>query len=368
MRALHGETVKSDYLVRDARTRRRPRRQSEGRADPRRLALASSARSFSRATSPTSARAPSASRGAAAAPNVSPTSGSRWWPCAELRQSRRSGRRVAEAVAGTRTHLSLPLGYRRARPGRLPRRSMQELAQLPRLLRAPSLPARRRTPGNRVPDRPAAAASPKSAATRSLDFARDAEERDVKAALHEQSLIAYPIESYGERIGAVVMSQSDPRRNFDAEDLEFAQVGRGAHRRRQPHPSPDRASSQEGHRAAEELARAKSMRASDSKRCSRLRRSASPSSPPTSCVSSWPTPASSTSPRTSGKHLARHEADRPARRGSAPRAVEQIAEAGRRVGRDAHRRSARDRIATDPSTSTASSPPCADASPASRRA
>ena len=35
-----------------------------------------------------------------------------------------------------------------------------------------------------------------------LDFSRDEEERRVKAALHEQSLIAYPIDSYGERIGA----------------------------------------------------------------------------------------------------------------------------------------------------------------------
>ncbi|HEX6096076.1 MAG TPA: ATP-binding protein [Thermoanaerobaculia bacterium] len=87
-----------------------------------------------------------------------------------------------------------------------------------------------------------------------LDFSRDAEERDVKAALHEQSLIAYPIETYGERIGAVIISQSDPRRNFDAEDLEFAQsvaerIGAASHIHRLTRMAQD------GHRAAEELAR-----------------------------------------------------------------------------------------------------------------
>jgi PAS domain S-box-containing protein len=87
-----------------------------------------------------------------------------------------------------------------------------------------------------------------------LDFARDQEERDIKAALHEQSLIAYPVESYGERIGAIVISQSDPRRNFDAEDLEFAQsvterIGAASH----IHSLTRMA--QDGHRAAEELAR-----------------------------------------------------------------------------------------------------------------
>jgi PAS domain S-box-containing protein len=87
-----------------------------------------------------------------------------------------------------------------------------------------------------------------------LDFSRDAEERDVKAALHEQSLIAYPIESYGERIGAVIISQSDTRRNFDAEDLEFAQsvaerIGAASHIHRLTRMAQD------GHRAAEELAR-----------------------------------------------------------------------------------------------------------------
>lgn len=87
-----------------------------------------------------------------------------------------------------------------------------------------------------------------------LDYARDDEERAVKAMLHEQSLIAYPIESYGERIGALILSQSDPRRNFDAEDLEFAQsvaerIGAASHIHRLT------TMAQEGHRAAEELAR-----------------------------------------------------------------------------------------------------------------
>jgi PAS domain S-box-containing protein len=87
-----------------------------------------------------------------------------------------------------------------------------------------------------------------------LDFARDADEREIKKSLHEQSLIAYPVESYGERIGAIVISQSDPRRNFDAEDLEFAQsvserIGAASH----IHSLTRMA--QDGHRAAEELAR-----------------------------------------------------------------------------------------------------------------
>src|SRR5687767_4826683 len=87
-----------------------------------------------------------------------------------------------------------------------------------------------------------------------LDYARDDEERAVKAALHEQSLIACPIESYGERIGALIISQADPRRNFDAEDLEFAQsiadrIGAASHIHRLTRVAQD------GHRAAEELAR-----------------------------------------------------------------------------------------------------------------
>jgi PAS domain S-box-containing protein len=87
-----------------------------------------------------------------------------------------------------------------------------------------------------------------------VDFGRDEEERRVKEALHEQSLIASPIESYGERIGAIVVSQSDPRRNFDAEDLEFVQavaerIAAASHIQRLTRISG------EGHRAAEELAR-----------------------------------------------------------------------------------------------------------------
>ncbi|HXG58764.1 MAG TPA: ATP-binding protein, partial [Thermoanaerobaculia bacterium] len=87
-----------------------------------------------------------------------------------------------------------------------------------------------------------------------LEFARDEEERQVKAAMREHSAIACPIEAFGERIGAIVISQSDPRRNFDAEDLEFAQsiaerIGAAAHIHRLTRLA------QEGHRAAEELAR-----------------------------------------------------------------------------------------------------------------
>ncbi|HEV8659561.1 MAG TPA: ATP-binding protein [Thermoanaerobaculia bacterium] len=87
-----------------------------------------------------------------------------------------------------------------------------------------------------------------------IGYAREDAEKEAKAAMHEQSLIACPIESYGERIGALILSQSDPRRNFDAEDLEFAQsvaerIGAASHIHRLTRIS------QEGHRAADELAR-----------------------------------------------------------------------------------------------------------------
>jgi len=87
-----------------------------------------------------------------------------------------------------------------------------------------------------------------------LDYSRDEAERTVKAALREESLVATPIESYSERIGVLVISQSDPRRNFDAEDLEFAQsvaerIGAASHIHRLTRVAQD------GHRAAEELAR-----------------------------------------------------------------------------------------------------------------
>lgn len=87
-----------------------------------------------------------------------------------------------------------------------------------------------------------------------VDFGRDDEEKRLVAALSEQSVMACPIESYGERIGAVVLARSDDRRNFDAEDLEFGQavaerVGAASHIHRLNRMSLD------GHRAAEELAR-----------------------------------------------------------------------------------------------------------------
>ena len=87
-----------------------------------------------------------------------------------------------------------------------------------------------------------------------IDFARDEEEKRIKSAMNERSLIAAPIESYGDRIGALIVSQSDPRRKFDAEDLEFAQavaerIGAASHIHRLTRMS------QEGHRAADELAR-----------------------------------------------------------------------------------------------------------------
>ena len=87
-----------------------------------------------------------------------------------------------------------------------------------------------------------------------VDFARNEEERAILQTLGEQTVIATPIEAYGERVGALVISRSDDRRHFDAEDLEFAQavadrIGAAAHVHRLTRIA------QEGHRAAEELAR-----------------------------------------------------------------------------------------------------------------
>jgi PAS domain S-box-containing protein len=87
-----------------------------------------------------------------------------------------------------------------------------------------------------------------------VDFARDDTEKQVIRGMREQTLIACPIDSYGERIGAMVISRSDSRLNFDGEDLEFAQsvaerIGAASHIQRLNRLS------QEGHRAAEELAR-----------------------------------------------------------------------------------------------------------------
>ena len=87
-----------------------------------------------------------------------------------------------------------------------------------------------------------------------IDFGRDDAEKRVKAAMHERSLVAAPIESYGERIGALVVSQSETGRNFSTEDVEFVQtvaerIGSAAHVHRLTRISL------EGHRAAEELAR-----------------------------------------------------------------------------------------------------------------
>src|SRR5438132_11407520 len=72
--------------------------------------------------------------------------------------------------------------------------------------------------------------------------------------MNEQSLIAAPIESYGESVGAIVVARSEDDRNFDAEDLEFVQsvaerLGAAIHIHQLTRIS------QEGHRAAEDLAR-----------------------------------------------------------------------------------------------------------------
>jgi PAS domain S-box-containing protein len=87
-----------------------------------------------------------------------------------------------------------------------------------------------------------------------VDFGRDDAEKHLIAAMSEQSLIAAPIEAYGDRIGAIVVARAQDGRNFDAEDLEFVQavgerLGAGSHIKELTRIS------QEGHRAAEDLAR-----------------------------------------------------------------------------------------------------------------
>lgn len=86
------------------------------------------------------------------------------------------------------------------------------------------------------------------------DFARSDEERRIILAMKEQTLIACPIESYGERIGSLVIARTENRRAFDAEDLEYARavadrIGTASRVHRLTRIA------MEGHRAAEELAR-----------------------------------------------------------------------------------------------------------------
>lgn len=86
------------------------------------------------------------------------------------------------------------------------------------------------------------------------EFARDEDEKRLKGAMLEHSLIACPIDSYGERIGALVISASDEASALNAEDMEFARsvadrIGAAVHIHRLNRIS------NEGQRAADELAR-----------------------------------------------------------------------------------------------------------------
>ena len=168
----------------------------------------------------------------------------------------RSRRRRRARRPGRRRHWCASISITpapAARSGRLrhaPSRSSSSTAST----FAQSLPPRRRACRHGVPHRPAAALLRGARRRGARLLARSRRSATIKAALHEQSLIACPIESYGERIGALVISQSDPRRNFDAEDLEFAQsvaerIGAASHIHRLTRIAQD------GHRAAEELAR-----------------------------------------------------------------------------------------------------------------
>jgi PAS domain S-box-containing protein len=85
-------------------------------------------------------------------------------------------------------------------------------------------------------------------------YARSDEERQRIENAREQSLVAYPIEGYGERIGVLVIAHLEPRRIFDAEDVAFA--GSVAQRLAAAyHIYNLNRLATEGHRAAEDLAR-----------------------------------------------------------------------------------------------------------------
>lgn len=86
------------------------------------------------------------------------------------------------------------------------------------------------------------------------EFARDDEERALIDGTGTQSVIAAPIEWYGERIGAIVVSSSQQGIRYNVEDLAFV---RAVSERvaAASHISSLHRLSGEGHRAAEELAR-----------------------------------------------------------------------------------------------------------------
>ena len=85
-------------------------------------------------------------------------------------------------------------------------------------------------------------------------YARSDEEQKRIDEAGEQSLVACPIEAYGERVGALIMAHVDPRRAFQAEDLAFAQAAAERIAAAYHIYRLNRLSA-EGHRAAEELAR-----------------------------------------------------------------------------------------------------------------
>ncbi|HSN69326.1 MAG TPA: PAS domain-containing protein, partial [Thermoanaerobaculia bacterium] len=85
-------------------------------------------------------------------------------------------------------------------------------------------------------------------------YARNDGERERIESAAEQSLIAHPIEAYGDRIGVLVIGHIDARRTFQAEDVSFA--GSVAQRLAAAyHIHNLNRLATEGHRAAEDLAR-----------------------------------------------------------------------------------------------------------------
>ncbi|HEU5162011.1 MAG TPA: ATP-binding protein [Thermoanaerobaculia bacterium] len=85
-------------------------------------------------------------------------------------------------------------------------------------------------------------------------YARSEAERERIESAAEQSLIAHPIEAYGDRIGVLAIGHIDARRTFQAEDLAFARsVAQRLAAAYHIHNLNRLAT--EGHRAAEDLAR-----------------------------------------------------------------------------------------------------------------
>jgi two-component system phosphate regulon sensor histidine kinase PhoR len=255
MRALRGETVKSDYLVRDPRTnddrvinlKAAPIRDDKGRVIGSVVLSRDVTDERQNAEREAWRRRRAEALASLGLENVT------MQPSFDDLDA--PARRLAEAVSGTAMIYMYAAGS-----GELHLVGMASLAPTIEAVRGfrEYLAHEPYRPGEGIPGtvfqigRPLFFSDVKASAI--IDFARGPEDAQKLTDMNEQTLVAVPIESYGDRIGVLVLARSDERRNFDAEDLEFAQtvadrIGAAAHIHRLTRIS------QEGHRAAEELAR-----------------------------------------------------------------------------------------------------------------